>query len=188
MKLRNFDNLKSRRGLTLIEIAVVVMIMGTLLAFSITSISSFLKPGVSDVSEKLKAALVYCQKSAIIHNQAVIFQIDIDNNRYSAVRIVRNDSGVSEKKILDVSLKNSGRIIDVVDIRGVKIDSGIVKIPFTYTGVSEDYSIHVGNEYTVLKTVLNYRYNGKVVIKEGSVVRKAKGNSMGDRQESDESL
>lgn len=182
------NKFRLRRGLTLVEIAVVVMIIGSLLAFSITSISGFLRPGVADVSEKLKAALIYSQKAAIIHNQAVVFHIDIDNNRYYANRIIRNESGISEKKILDVSLKTSGRIIDVVDIRGVKFDSGLVKIPFTYTGVSEDYSIHLGNEYTIKKTVLNYRYNGKVVIKEGSVVRKAKGNSVGDRVEGENDL
>jgi len=179
---------KLKRGLTLVEIAVVVMIIGSLLAFSITSVSSFLRPGVADVSEKLKAALIYSQKAAIIHNQAVVFYVDIDNNRYYASRIIRNESGISEKKIIDVSLKSSGRIIDLVDLRGVKFDSGVVKIPFTYTGVSEDYSIHLGNEYTIKKTVINYRYNGKVVIKEGSVVRKAKGNSIGDRIEGEDNL
>jgi general secretion pathway protein H len=181
-----FKNQSPRKGLTLVEIVVVVSIMGLLLSISITSVSNFIRPSTTDVSEKLKAAIIYCHKSAIIHNQAVILQLDIDKNQYIAHRIVRTETGITEKKILEVKLSSSGRLIDVVDLRGILYDSGVVKIPFTYSGVSEDYSIHLGDEYRVKKSVLNYRYNGKVVVRDGNFSRKASGNDFGNSKGSDE--
>ena len=184
--LKGFKSISRRRGLTLVEIAVVVSIMGVLLSVSITSISSFIRPSATDVSEKLKAAIIYCHKSAIIHNQAVILQLDIDNNQYFAHRIVRSETGISEKKIMEVKLSSSGKLIDIVDIRGIKYDTGVVKIPFTYNGVSEDFSIHLGDEYRIKKSVLNYRYNGKVIVKDGNFTRTAKGNENGNNKLNDE--
>ncbi len=171
-----------RRGLTLIEIVVVVSILGIILSISISSLKNFIRPSTVDVAEKLKATLIYCHNTAIIHNQAVILQIDIENNKYFAHRIIRSETGISEKKIIEIKLSSSGRLIDVVDLRGITYDTGIVKIPFTYNGVSEDFSIHLGDEYKIKKSVLNYRYNGKVIIKEGNFSRKARGGEFNDNR------
>jgi len=174
------STISRKRGLTLIEIVVVVSILGVILSISVSSLKNFIRPSTIDVAEKLKATLIYCHNTAIIHNQAVILQIDIENNKYFAHRIVRSETGISEKKIIEINLSSSGRLIDVVDLRGIKYDTGIVKIPFTYNGVSEDFSIHLGDEYKIKKSVLNYRYNGKVIIKEGNFSRKAKGSEFND--------
>jgi general secretion pathway protein H len=182
-----FRTISIRRGLTLIEIVVVVSILGIILTISISSLKNFIRPSAVDVADKLKATLIYCHNTAIIHNQAVILQLDIENNKYIAHRIVRSETGISEKKIIEINLSSSGRLIDVVDLRGIKYDTGIVKIPFTYNGVSEDFSIHLGDEVKIKKSVLNYRYNGKVIIKEGEFSRKARGGEFNNRNQEDES-
>jgi general secretion pathway protein H len=133
---------------------------------------SLMRPSVSGTVEKFQQALNYCYQNAIIHNQVVEMHLDIEKGNYTAYRIVRTEEGIKPKKILTADLPSNSKIINIFDLRGVKYETGIVKIPYTYTGVAEDYSIHFGDEYGIKKTLLVYRYNGKTVIKNGDVTRK----------------
>ena len=42
---------------------------------------------------------------------------------------------------------------------------GHLVIPFTHDGVSGDYIIHIGEDANISKSILLYRYNGKICYK-----------------------
>lgn len=175
--------------MTLVETVVVVMILSILVVYISTALMGFIRPSPSDTVDKFRETLKYCYRMAMIHNQAVILKVDIDEKRYSAFRVTRSDEGIEEKKFLEIGLPSNSRIREIIDIRGVKYESGIVNIPFTYTGVSEDFTFHFGDDSTTVRTVLLYRYNGKVIVKPGEVTRIAKedkGGSMIDFEDSQE--
>ncbi|MCE9500580.1 MAG: type II secretion system GspH family protein, partial [Leptospira sp.] len=73
-----------RRGLTLVEIGVSIMVIGVLMAMVASSLSNFIRPSSTDVSEKIKSALVFCYETAILNNQTVILDIDIEEDKYTA--------------------------------------------------------------------------------------------------------
>ncbi len=164
----------TRKGLTLIETVVVIFIIGILMSYTISSLRSVIRPSVSDTVEKFRQGIVYCYRSAMLHNQAVLLKIDLEKQKYSAYRIVRSEDGITEKKILESSLTSNSYIREIVDIRGVVFDKGELVIPFTYTGVSEDYSFHFGDDSGTQKSLLMYRYNGKIIVREGEITRKAR--------------
>lgn len=154
-----------RKGLSLIEQVVVVMIVGLLMSMTLSSLSNIIFPTSEDDADKLKASLIYSYQTALIKNQTVIVEIDLEKNQYKAYRLERSDEGIEKKELLNVNM--SSEVVHITDIRGIKYEEGIIKIPFTYSGVSEDFNIHLGNNGTIRKTVQLYRYNGKVKIKNG---------------------
>ncbi len=175
---------KLRSGLTLIEMTVVVAIVSILLVIVGTSLLSFIRPSSTTIADKLKAGLVFSYRTAQISNCTVMFEIDMENNTYQAFKILRDESGVKEKKILKGKLPNNNRVVDITDIRGIKFENIKFRIPFTHNGVSEDYNIHIGSDSTsIKKTVLLYRYNGKVFVKNGEANRKITVNQAKETSE-----
>lgn len=166
---------RSRRGFTLVEIIVVISMIGFIMAMVVDSLRNFVRPSNADVADRMKAALIYAHRSAIIHNLTVVFEIDIEKETYTVYKLIREESGIKKKKILGTTLPSYSKVLDVMDLRGIKHDSGIINIPFTHDGVSEDYSIHLGDEYGVKRSVILFRYGGKVVVKNGAVSRIAGG-------------
>jgi general secretion pathway protein H len=168
---------KLKKGLTLVEMVVVVSIIGFLLAIVGASIKGFIRPSSKSISEKLKASLVYSYRAALVSNCTVVFDIDMELDKYTAYKIIRDEVGVKEKKILEGKLPKNNRVVDIVDLRGVKFENMKVRIPFTHSGISADYNIHIGEDSTNIdKTILLYRYNGKVIVKNGEVNRTAGSN------------
>ncbi|MDX1957483.1 MAG: prepilin-type N-terminal cleavage/methylation domain-containing protein [Leptospiraceae bacterium] len=170
--MRSPKILLHKKGITLVEMVVVVMLVGILATITISSLMNFIRPSVGGTVEKFQQALKYCYQNAIIQNLVVEMHIDIEKQRYTVFRIMRTDEGLKPRKIMEVALPSNSKIIAVYDLRGLKYDTGIIKIPYTYTGVSEDYTIQFGEGSVVKKSVLVYRYNGKSTIKNGEVVRK----------------
>lgn len=168
-----------RKGLTLVELVVVVMIISILFTFVSISLVNLIRPSVSTTVDKFKETLLYCYKTAMIHNEAVLLKINLDENKYSAYRVTRNEEGIHERKILEIGLPSNSKIREIIDIRGVRYETGEIIVPFTYTGVAEDYTFHFGNDSTTERSVLLYRYNGKVVVKPGEVTRIAKDDKSG---------
>mgnify|MGYP000873611133 CR=1 FL=1 len=161
-----------RKGMTLIEIIVVVSILGLMMALMVSSISGLVRPSSKDTADKFKAGLYYAYQTAVISNQTVLFDIDMEKNKYTASKLIRSDEGLKEKKVLEVNLPSNNRVVNITDLRGVKYETGHLVIPFTHDGVSGDYNIHIGEDAnTISKSILLYRYNGKIVIKNGDVNR-----------------
>ncbi|HMV43942.1 MAG TPA: type II secretion system protein [Leptospiraceae bacterium] len=164
--------MKVRRGMTLVEIVVVVSILGLLMALMVSSVSSLIRPSSKDTADKIKAGLYYAYQTAIISNNTVLFDIDMEKNKFTAAKLIRSEEGLKEKKVLEVALPSHNKIVNVTDLRGVKYETGHLIIPFTHDGVAGDYNIHIGEDANnIYKSILLYRYNGKIVVKNGEVNR-----------------
>lgn len=161
--------------MTLVELVVVVTIIGFLMTITISATLSFIRPSTDDIVEKFRSAMYFAYQTAVINSHTVIVDIDLDKKTYSISRVTRSDDGLSEKKIMDVSLPLYNHIKKIVDLRGMTYEKGIVKIPFTQAGIAEDYSVQFGDEYRVNWTVFIHRYNGKIYTKQGEHARTSGG-------------
>lgn len=160
-----------RRGLTLVEIVVVLTILGMLMTITAVSISNFIRPPPKDITENIKAALRYAYQTAILNNQTVLFVLDKEQNKYLVIKLDRTDSGLEEKVLIESVLPSNLQIIKVMDLRGIVYESEKIKIPFNRNGVSENFDIHLGEEGNVLYTLMVYKFNGKVEVFPGEKSR-----------------
>lgn len=173
--------MRYRKGLTLVELAVVISIIGLLMSMVISSLANLIRQSVADTSEKLKSAIQFCYETAILNNQTVILEIDIEEDKYTAYKLNRKEEGVEEKKILESGkLPSYSSIVDITDLRGMKYESGKLRIPFTHNGTAGDYNIHIGDETKIRKTILVYKYRGKIVLKDGEVNRTTGAGTQSD--------
>ncbi len=175
-----------KKGLTLVELVVVVMILAILFTFVSVSLMNLIRPSVATTVDKFKETLIYCYKTAMIHNEAVLLKINLDERKYAAFRVTRNEEGIKERKILEAGFPSHSKIREIIDIRGIRYEAGEIIVPFTYTGVAEDYTFHFGDDSNTERSVLLYRYNGKVVVKPGEVTRVAKDDKSGTSVDFDE--
>ena len=159
----------SRRGLTLIEMAIVIIVIGILIGMIGSMISSiaFLQT-TKDEAELLKEALVFCRRAAIKSNSTVYVELNIDENKYMAFRYKRTE-GTLEKDVFlkDHALSDSNGIVAVALASGTKLESGTVEIPFSPDGIAEEIAVYMGPKPTINNTVLYSRYGTSARVVKG---------------------
>ncbi len=160
-----------KKGLTLVEMVVVMMILGILFTMTAISISNFLKPPPKETTDNIKSALMYAYQTAILNNQTVMFVLYKTENKYSVVKIDRTDEGLVEKKLLESVLPSNLTVADVMDLRGIKYESEKVEIPFNRDGISENYDIHLGQDGNIVYTIMVYKFNGRIDVVSGEKSR-----------------
>ncbi|MDV6237003.1 prepilin-type N-terminal cleavage/methylation domain-containing protein [Leptospira ellisii] len=163
MKVNNI-----RKGFTLIEFIIVTAILAGLITILGNTAKDFLVPSSSDAAQTLKQAAEFCYRKSILTNTTMVLELDIDNDTYTVKKILRDEGGLKEEPVFKPKkLPYNSEIIDITDIRGFRYTKGIVKIPYTYLGISADYSVHLGNDPSIYQTVVVYRYGGKAAVLEG---------------------
>ncbi len=159
----------NRRGLTLVEMSIViVVIMITLLMLgSIASNFTFLKTS-TDEAEILRDSLVFCRSSAIKSNQTSYLEIDLDQESYRAYRFMRTDGKLVEKDFLSKrTLSGFNSLASVAVATGKRITSGKITVPFSPEGVAEELAIYIGDEGNIKATVIFSRYGQEALVKKG---------------------
>ena len=160
----------TRRGLTIIEMAIVIITMGILIGMVGSMISSiaFLQT-TKDEAELLKEALVFCRRAAIKSNTTVYVEFNIEENKYSAFRYKRTEGRLEKDVFLkERALSDSNGIVGISLASGTKLSTGTIEIPFSPDGIAEEMAIYMGPRPVVRNTVLYSRYgtNASVVAGE----------------------
>ncbi|MDF3821520.1 prepilin-type N-terminal cleavage/methylation domain-containing protein [Leptospira sp. 96542] len=163
-KIQSIKN-KTRDGLTLIEIVVVISILGLLMVIVGGMLRNFLIPTTEDIAKKLQESFRFGYNKAQLTNQAVLFRYDFTKAKYQFYLLKREEGGLEEEPILkEVSLPFYSKIVKVRDLGGKPISEGELKIIFTPQGTTTDTFIYLGTESTVKKTIQLYRYAGRVKV------------------------
>ena len=162
-----------RKGFTLVELAVVIIVIGILMsiAFSILSSSALFKSSKSE-AKKLAAALMLARNAAVKSNTVIYFELNLDEEKYRAYRLQRSEddengnSKMEEKDLIEsVDLAASHSILGISTAFGGHIEEGLVKLRFLPSGLGEEAAIYLGPQsQTAEATVIYKRYEGKATV------------------------
>lgn len=156
---------KLRVGLTLIEIAVVISILGLIMVIVGGTLRNLIIPSTEDIAVKLQESFKFGYNKAQLTNQAVLFQYDFEKREYQFFLLKREEGGLEEEAILKkVTLPFYSKIVSVRDLGGKPKSEGKIRIVFTPQGTTTDLFLYVGSDSEIKRTIQVYRYGGKVKI------------------------
>ena len=159
---------EKNRGYTLIELAVVLTVISILLVFLATSIPGLINRIGGNSAEQIKSAAAFSYRYALVNHSMVILELNIDKDTFQIYSLIWSDEGLENKNLYSLS-KLDDTIVSVVDARGYKRMSGIVQIPYSFDGTSENLIIHLGNDDKILQSVIIDKYHGKVKTINGEI-------------------
>ncbi len=167
---------QARKGLTIIEMGIVILLMSILLGmiFSLVRNFSIFKTTQGE-TETLKDLYSFAKRSAIKSGQAVFMEIDLDQNRYKIYRKERKGNFIEDKILIEKNLFYTNKITSV-KIFSKKIDSGVVTIAFYPFGFNDEAFIYMGTPNEIKKTVIFPRYGNYATIKNGEFNEDANPN------------
>lgn len=160
-----------RSGFTLIELGVAVFLIGVMFALVLPSLVNLLTPGAQEEAMLLHDVVNFCFRRAKINQRTVYLQLNVDTETYTIIDMERDDTGLKEVPVFkDRELPSSSAIVDVMDGRGYRYNTGKIRIPFSPMAVAEDFYIHLGPDPEITRTLIIKRYGGKSEIEDGEVV------------------
>ena len=159
-----------RSGLTLIETAVVILVIGILISILATIANNFAAlRTVENETDSLKSTLVFYRTAAIKSNQVVYLNFDLDEKSYHAYRYLRTEDELEKKIILSKRfLSTSNSILGISFAGGKKVEKGTVEVPFSPDGVAEELAVYFGRDVEIKSTLIYSRYGNDVRVYEGA--------------------
>nr|WP_265391885.1 prepilin-type N-terminal cleavage/methylation domain-containing protein [Leptospira kanakyensis] len=156
---------KLRDGLTLIEIAVVISILGLIMVIVGGTLRNLIIPSTEDIAVKLQESFKFGYNKAQLTNQAVLFQYEFEKREYQFFLLKREEGGLEEEPILKkVTLPFYSKIVSVRDLGGKPKTEGKIRIVFTPQGTTTDLLLYIGSDSEIKRTIQIYRYGGKIKI------------------------
>ena len=158
-----------RSGLTLIETAVVIIVIGVLISILATIANNFAAlRTVENETDSLKSTLSFCRTAAIKSNQVVYLSFDFDEKSYHAYRYLRTEEALEKKIILSKRfLSTSNSIVGISFAGGKRVEKGTVDVPFSPDGVAEELAVYFGTDIEIKSTLIYSRYGNDIRVYEG---------------------
>ena len=156
-------------GFTLIEVSVVILVISILLYVfsSLLSNISILKSS-EDEADLLRKNILFCNKTAILSNEVIYLELNLDDESYRSYRMEREEGVVTEEEIVQPRSLSSFHSIIAVSINGgSKVTEKMITIPFTPDGISQELAIYMGPEPEISYTILIHKYGSKAEIVKG---------------------
>ncbi|MFN3603340.1 MAG: Tfp pilus assembly protein FimT/FimU [Leptonema sp. (in: bacteria)] len=156
-----------RRGLTIIEMAIVLLILSILMGiiFSLVRNFSIFKTTQGE-TETLKDMYSFAKRSAIKSGQILFMEFDLNENKYRLYRKERTASEIKNKILVEKNLFYTNRIV-AIKVFSKRIDNGLVTVAFYPYGYNDEIAIFMGSGNNIKKTVLYPKYGKYAIIKNG---------------------
>ena len=162
-----------RKGLSLVEMALVILILGILMSITIPLIqySSIFKSSENE-AKKLANLLGFSKNAAMKSNEGIQIDIDLKNQKYAGFRLERTNEKVERKEIIPtVQLNNNYSIIGVRLGNNDLVREDSISIRLTPDGQSDEICIYMGPKSGKIEwTIYLSRYSSKAVMEKGEVI------------------
>ncbi len=158
----------NRKGLTIVEMAIVLLLMSVLLTIIFSLVQNFsIFKSTNDESQILKDLYLFAKRTSVKSGQVLFLDLDLDNNSYKIYRKIRKEDFVEEQILTERKLFFTNRIISIRFLSGRTVDSGKVSISFYPQNYNDEIYIYLGSENQIHKTVIFPKYGLYGIIKNG---------------------
>lgn len=167
-KNKRIRKISFRSGMSLIEMAIVILVISVLTAGLAAMLNSFsiLRNSVEE-GEMLKADVLSSRTAAIKSNQNVYLELNLDEESYRVYRFDRDVNLKEEIVIKPRSLSFLNSIVAVSTGSSNKITEKIITIPFLPDGSSQETAIYLGTADEIKSTIFIHRYGNSVEVFKG---------------------
>ena len=158
----------ARKGLTLVEMAIVLLVIGVVLAV-LTSMASSIPNlrSTESEAEALQGNFLRARNTALFTNSTFYMEFNLDENRYRGYLIERIDGKAEEKEKFEHGLATSNGLLGVsVGLSG-KVQTGKVTVTFLPDGTAEQVAVYLGEPPLASQTVVLNRYGGHTTVISG---------------------
>jgi len=157
-----------RRGLTILELSIVVLLV-SLVLFTLVSITSRFSrfKSTEDEGTILRDSLVFARSTAITSNEPIFFEFNLDEETYRGYRKVSQDNEIVEKDVIKQRNLAAGNSLIGIQIGSANRETrGKVMMRLFPEGTSDELAVFMGPEPEIKTTVLFSRY-GKGEVTQG---------------------
>jgi len=165
-----------RRGFTLLELMVVLVIIGTVMTIAIPRMSDMFEVTLKSAMRKLAGAVQFCFNESVIKQTPLRLNFDPLTGEYWLTYLAtQGNTGefvVAENDVFEHDqLPNGVFFIDIVTPHDIekRVEGDDIYIGFYPTGFAERGVIHLGSQDGRQYTLLIKPLNGKVIVFEGYV-------------------
>lgn len=148
---------RARRGFTLLELALALMIMGILLTLAIPRLPGLSRTDLEASADRLASTMTYLADEASLRGRIYKLTLDLDNERWkvSALAVFARTDGQPTRPEFredpDDPLARSvelppGVVLDAVVDAGGETSSGERAVFFLPEGLSENVDVRLGND------------------------------------------
>ena len=159
----------NRKGFTLLELVVVLVILAGVAALALPRMTALFDNDVLAPARTTATLLRYLEERAIVGLTSYRLQVDPNKQQTTVVQL----SGLGEEQSPDDPflarnpLSGATRIADLTSARLGKVTSGTVSIPYGPGGLAEPLLLRLGETSGRQYTVQALPVNGSVKIAEG---------------------
>ncbi len=170
----------SSRGLSLIEMAVVLLVISILMGVSLSLVSNLALFSTSKgEANKIADSLVFARNASMKSNTILHFEFDLDKERYRAYTLDRTSEELKEDVLLEqVKLPASHSLLAIRSAVGNEIKEGKVTLRFLPSGLAEEIVIYMGpKKGNIEATIIYSRYKGKATVHKNRIEHQLEDDS-----------
>jgi general secretion pathway protein H len=168
LRRNSLSLVRSRRGLTILELSIVVLLVSMVL-FTLVSITSRFSrfKSTEDEGTILRDSLVFARSTAITSNEPIFFEFNLDEETYRAYRKESKDGEIIEKDVIKQRNLSAGNSLIGMQVGSSNRETrGKIVVRLFPEGSSDELAVFMGSEPEIKATVLFSRY-GKGEVAEG---------------------
>lgn len=155
-------------GFTLVELAVVLMILTVFLGLVLPEASSFLfRSDLKASSRRLAGAVAYARSQAMLEGRFWELTLDLDTDSFWAAAVEEDDSASDLNKVRKRTLAGEVRFVDVQKLPDETKRAGRIALHFHPKGLVEPAVIHLAGSGKQVQTLFIKAFNGRLVVREG---------------------
>ena len=158
------------QGFTLVELAVVLLILAVVLGLVLPEASSFLfRSDLKASSRRLAGAVSYARSQAMLEGRLWELTLDLDADSFWAAAVDADKEGLSSEleKVKKRKLAGEVRFLDVKKLPDETKSAGRVALNFHPKGLVEPAVIHLAGPGKQIQTIFVKAFNGRLVVRDG---------------------
>jgi type II secretion system protein H len=158
------------QGFTLVELAVVLMILTVVLGLVLPEASSFLfRSDLKASSRRLAGAVSYARSQAMLEGRLWQLTFDLQANSFWAKAVDKENESSDLDTVKRRTLAGEVRFLDVKKLPDETKRAGRVALFFHPKGLVEPAVIHLAGPGKQVQTIFVKAFNGRLKVRDGYV-------------------